>query len=356
MVCPGTVCDPVMGDDGHLYVPAGNLSRLMLDVYGISLAGGTAAAELVPVYRDEVVPRASILTPNQVPCCPVAVCQRAAHAGGRRDAASVSATDSGAAWQRGTRAWCSDGAAPRQHGAATRRMRARRIECASPGACSHVSRAHPRRMSGAHRAPQERMPRACICCTQMLYLVPVSAAHRVSDCSPEERMRCYACMHARAHAVSPGTSQAPPWLASPSGRGSSASAGPGTRRACRQRGPWASACAPASLPASPPPLCSTRPQQLSPPPMLLGLAASTSTGWRPVSPGAVRSHAGGGSRRRSGVCNHRLLLYGSRRGGRCNPPPPVADGGSRCTCRRGGLCLLRGLSHVPAARPYEAGL
>ena len=37
------LCDPVMGDGGRLYVPA----------------------ELVPVYRDELVPLASVLTPNQ---------------------------------------------------------------------------------------------------------------------------------------------------------------------------------------------------------------------------------------------------------------------------------------------------
>ncbi|XP_041007770.1 pyridoxal kinase-like isoform X3 [Juglans microcarpa x Juglans regia] len=38
-----TVCDPVMGDDGKLYVPS----------------------ELVSVYREKVVPVASMLTPNQ---------------------------------------------------------------------------------------------------------------------------------------------------------------------------------------------------------------------------------------------------------------------------------------------------
>ncbi|EKX44116.1 hypothetical protein GUITHDRAFT_87533 [Guillardia theta CCMP2712] len=37
------VCDPVMGDNGQLYVPQ----------------------EIVSVYRDEVVPKATILTPNQ---------------------------------------------------------------------------------------------------------------------------------------------------------------------------------------------------------------------------------------------------------------------------------------------------
>eukprot|EP00122_Pirum_gemmata_P011684 Pgem_evm1s10827 len=37
------VCDPVLGDDGHLYVPA----------------------ELVPLYLDEVMPLADFLTPNQ---------------------------------------------------------------------------------------------------------------------------------------------------------------------------------------------------------------------------------------------------------------------------------------------------
>ena len=36
------MCDPVLGDDGKLYVPA----------------------DLVPIYRDEALPLASILTPN----------------------------------------------------------------------------------------------------------------------------------------------------------------------------------------------------------------------------------------------------------------------------------------------------
>lgn len=37
------MCDPVLGDDGRLYVPA----------------------ELVGLYRDKVVPHADLLTPNQ---------------------------------------------------------------------------------------------------------------------------------------------------------------------------------------------------------------------------------------------------------------------------------------------------
>jgi len=37
------VCDPVMGDNGQLYVPK----------------------ELLPVYRDEIIPLADIITPNQ---------------------------------------------------------------------------------------------------------------------------------------------------------------------------------------------------------------------------------------------------------------------------------------------------
>nr|CAG4641014.1 EOG090X09AY [Eulimnadia texana] len=37
------VCDPVMGDNGQLYVPA----------------------ELLPIYRDSIIPLADILTPNQ---------------------------------------------------------------------------------------------------------------------------------------------------------------------------------------------------------------------------------------------------------------------------------------------------
>lgn len=38
-----TVCDPVMGDDGKMYVPE----------------------ELKDIYRTEIVPLADILTPNQ---------------------------------------------------------------------------------------------------------------------------------------------------------------------------------------------------------------------------------------------------------------------------------------------------
>lgn len=38
-----TVCDPVMGDDGQMYVPK----------------------ELLPIYRDEIIPLADIITPNQ---------------------------------------------------------------------------------------------------------------------------------------------------------------------------------------------------------------------------------------------------------------------------------------------------
>lgn len=37
------VCDPVMGDNGKMYVPQ----------------------ELLPVYRDEIIPLANIVTPNQ---------------------------------------------------------------------------------------------------------------------------------------------------------------------------------------------------------------------------------------------------------------------------------------------------
>lgn len=37
------VCDPVMGDDGVVYIPE----------------------ELIPVYRDKVIPLADIITPNQ---------------------------------------------------------------------------------------------------------------------------------------------------------------------------------------------------------------------------------------------------------------------------------------------------
>lgn len=37
------VCDPVMGDNGQMYVPE----------------------ELLPIYRDTIIPMADILTPNQ---------------------------------------------------------------------------------------------------------------------------------------------------------------------------------------------------------------------------------------------------------------------------------------------------
>ena len=37
------VCDPVMGDNGKMYVPA----------------------ELLPLYREHIVPLADIITPNQ---------------------------------------------------------------------------------------------------------------------------------------------------------------------------------------------------------------------------------------------------------------------------------------------------
>ena len=37
------VCDPVMGDNGKMYVPA----------------------ELLPLYREQIVPLADIITPNQ---------------------------------------------------------------------------------------------------------------------------------------------------------------------------------------------------------------------------------------------------------------------------------------------------
>lgn len=38
-----TVCDPVMGDNGHMYVPK----------------------ELLEIYRDKLIPLADIITPNQ---------------------------------------------------------------------------------------------------------------------------------------------------------------------------------------------------------------------------------------------------------------------------------------------------
>ena len=37
------VCDPVLGDNGHLYVPG----------------------ELTQLYRDKIIPRAWMITPNQ---------------------------------------------------------------------------------------------------------------------------------------------------------------------------------------------------------------------------------------------------------------------------------------------------
>uniref|UniRef100_A0A1B6KMD8 Pyridoxal kinase n=1 Tax=Graphocephala atropunctata TaxID=36148 RepID=A0A1B6KMD8_9HEMI len=44
-ICPNMsyICDPVMGDNGHMYVPK----------------------ELLPIYRDTIVPLADIITPNQ---------------------------------------------------------------------------------------------------------------------------------------------------------------------------------------------------------------------------------------------------------------------------------------------------
>uniref|UniRef100_A0A1B6GGB9 Pyridoxal kinase n=1 Tax=Cuerna arida TaxID=1464854 RepID=A0A1B6GGB9_9HEMI len=44
-VCPSLtyICDPVMGDNGHMYVPK----------------------ELLPIYRETIVPLADIITPNQ---------------------------------------------------------------------------------------------------------------------------------------------------------------------------------------------------------------------------------------------------------------------------------------------------
>lgn len=43
MSCFSLVCDPVMGDDGKMYVPE----------------------TLLPIYRDEIIPLADIATPNQ---------------------------------------------------------------------------------------------------------------------------------------------------------------------------------------------------------------------------------------------------------------------------------------------------
>jgi pyridoxine kinase len=58
------VCDPVLGDNGKLYVPE----------------------ELIAIYRDEVVPLASVLTPNQVGAC--RACTPARAADGRLPAAA----------------------------------------------------------------------------------------------------------------------------------------------------------------------------------------------------------------------------------------------------------------------------
>jgi pyridoxine kinase len=41
MIC--AVCDPVLGDNGRLYVPK----------------------ELIPLFKDAIVPNVSLLTPNQ---------------------------------------------------------------------------------------------------------------------------------------------------------------------------------------------------------------------------------------------------------------------------------------------------
>lgn len=42
-LCTFSVCDPVMGDDGKMYVPE----------------------ECLPIYRDLLIPLADIITPNQ---------------------------------------------------------------------------------------------------------------------------------------------------------------------------------------------------------------------------------------------------------------------------------------------------
>ena len=44
--CSRPVCDPVLGDDGKFYVPM----------------------ELVSIFREEVIPLATLLTPNQFEC------------------------------------------------------------------------------------------------------------------------------------------------------------------------------------------------------------------------------------------------------------------------------------------------
>jgi hypothetical protein len=46
------LCDPVMGDNGRLYVPE----------------------ELIPIYRDSVIGRADLITPNQARLICLAVC------------------------------------------------------------------------------------------------------------------------------------------------------------------------------------------------------------------------------------------------------------------------------------------
>ena len=73
------VCDPVLGDNGRLYVPKGvfllgmegpavRAIRLHLLLGGIFLAYVNYYAfltELVAVYADEMLPLSNVITPNQ---------------------------------------------------------------------------------------------------------------------------------------------------------------------------------------------------------------------------------------------------------------------------------------------------
>ncbi|RHY00892.1 hypothetical protein DYB25_014330, partial [Aphanomyces astaci] len=58
------VCDPVMGDDGKLYVPPELGTSIIVSLSMLIFSHPCA----VDIYRDEVLPLADIITPNQFEC------------------------------------------------------------------------------------------------------------------------------------------------------------------------------------------------------------------------------------------------------------------------------------------------
>ncbi|RHY96998.1 hypothetical protein DYB35_006012 [Aphanomyces astaci] len=58
------VCDPVMGDDGKLYVPPELGTSIIVSLSMLTFSHPCA----VDIYRDEVLPLADIITPNQFEC------------------------------------------------------------------------------------------------------------------------------------------------------------------------------------------------------------------------------------------------------------------------------------------------